>query len=219
MILKFKQNGKERKELVKVIAEITGDKPKYLGMPSAAYEVGGLTIDRLGNIAGVGANNINLLIEKLKSEGFDIEKESEDEKLDIIIEMPRSYFEKDSLENLEKLILAKSRLIKKALGVESLEIKASNDKISFPWFTNLPENKEEADARIHFIYALCEMARNQKRVNAKEKEVENEKYAFRCFLLRLGFIGEKYKKERNVLLKNLSGSAAFKGGRKNEVSK
>ena len=41
---------------------------------------------------------------------------------------------------------------------------------------------------------------------------ENEKYAFRCFLLRLGFIGEEYKVERKILLKNLTGSSAFKNG-------
>jgi hypothetical protein len=49
--------------------------------------------------------------------------------------------------------------------------------------------------------------------------VENEKYTFRCFLLRLGFIGEEYKETRKVLLKNLSGSSAFKSGAKDkEVS-
>ena len=37
-------------------------------------------------------------------------------------------------------------------------------------------------------------------------------YAFRCFLLRLGFIGSEYKAERKILLKNLSGSSAFKNG-------
>ena len=51
-----------------------------------------------------------------------------------------------------------------------------------------------------------------KRVTATEKPVDNEKYAFRCFLLRLGFIGSEYKAERKILLKNLSGSSAFKNG-------
>ena len=44
----------------------------------------------------------------------------------------------------------------------------------------------------------------------KEREVENDKYAFRCFLLRLGFIGDEYKLTRKILLENLEGSAAFK---------
>ena len=60
------------------------------------------------------------------------------------------------------------------------------------------------------------MAINQKRITVKEKEVENEKYAFRCFLLRLGFIGKEYKEERKILIRNLTGSSAFKGGAKSE---
>lgn len=55
----------------------------------------------------------------------------------------------------------------------------------------------------------------------KIKEETNMKieYAFRCFLLRLGFIGSEYKKERKILLKNLTGSSAFKnGGVNHEVS-
>ena len=51
------------------------------------------------------------------------------------------------------------------------------------------------------------------------KETDNDKYAFRCFLLRLGFIGSEYKSERKILLRNLTGSSAFRnGGAANEVS-
>jgi len=49
--------------------------------------------------------------------------------------------------------------------------------------------------------------------------VENEKYAFRCFLLRLGFIGAEYKIERKILLRNLTGSSAFKSGRRQRRKK
>lgn len=41
-------------------------------------------------------------------------------------------------------------------------------------------------------------------------ETGNDKYAFRCFLLRLGFIGDEYKIARKVLLKNLTGNSAFR---------
>ena len=57
------------------------------------------------------------------------------------------------------------------------------------------EDADAANAYLHFVHALCEMACNQKRISVQEREVENEKYAFRCFLLRLGFIGEEYKVE------------------------
>ena len=73
---------------------------------------------------------------------------------------------------------------------------------------------QEATAITHFINAICEMAKTQKRIAPTSKPVENEKYAFRCFLLRLGFIGDEFKADRKVLLQNLSGSTAFKGGAK-----
>ena len=62
------------------------------------------------------------------------------------------------------------------------------------------------------------MSVTQKRVNAAEKEVDNEKYAFRCFLLRLGFIGSEYKTQRKILLRNLTGSSACKSGSQKEVA-
>ena len=45
---------------------------------------------------------------------------------------------------------------------------------------------------------------------------QNEKYEFRCFLLRLGFIGDDTKAQRKILMENLAGSAAFKAGKKGE---
>ena len=62
--------------------------------------------------------------------------------------------------------------------------------------------------------AQLRIAKEAKRVTATEKPADNEKYAFRCFLLRLGFIGNEYKTYRKILLKNLTGSAAFKSGAK-----
>lgn len=125
--------------------------------------------------------------------------------------MPKASFTEGSLDNLHKLIKAKGSLIKKALDVTDLSITEEDDKISFPWFTT-ELDADEVRAYTHFIAALCEMARNAKRVTAKEKESDNDKYAFRCFLLRLGFIGTDYKMERKILLSNLSGSSAFRNG-------
>ena len=110
--------------------------------------------------------------------------------------------------NLKKLLEAKGNLIKKALNIDSLPIEVKEETVEFPWFETA--DADETAAYTHFISALCELSKNAKRVTAKEKEVDNEKYAFRCFLLRLGFIGTEYKAERKILLRNLSGSAAFK---------
>ena len=89
-----------------------------------------------------------------------------------------------------------------------------DDYLDFPWF-KADSTSKEVKAYTDFITALCNFAKKQTRVTATEKQVDNEKYAFRCFLLRLGLIGEEYKQTRKILLQNLEGSSAFKnGGRK-----
>lgn len=45
------------------------------------------------------------------------------------------------------------------------------------------------------------------------------KYDFRCFLLRLGLIGPEFKTARLHLLANLSGSAAWKGERRDGAAR
>lgn len=129
----------------------------------------------------------------------------------LTVSLPRESFTDTALENLRKLVDAKAALIKKALAVESLPVEADAEKVSFPWFAD-GQAGDAAKAYTHFITALCDMARKQKRVTAKERPADNEKYAFRCFLLRLGFIGDEFKGERKVLLKNLSGNGSFKSG-------
>lgn len=130
----------------------------------------------------------------------------------------KSLFTDSNLDNLKALITAKGSLIKKALGVADLPLEVTDTKVSFPWFPATP-TPDEMNAYDAFICKLCEMARNQKWVNATEKPTNNEKYAFRCFLLRLGFIGAEYKTARKILLKNLSGSSAFRnGGAQHEIS-
>lgn len=223
MTVKTNAQGKDRKRLVLTIAKWTGDQVKYAGAPSFAYEVGGITIDKE---AGIDFGNalpdeaIDRLLQHLYDEGFEpdisIEEAAEDggdEFSGICISMPRSLFTDKNLENLKAITAAKESLIKKALGADSLPIEVTDTKVSFPWFPGEP-TPEEINAFDTFVCKLCEMARNQTRVVAKEKAADNEKYAFRCFLLRLGFIGDEYKAARKILLRNFTGSAAFKSGPK-----
>lgn len=229
MVINYNVTGAERKRLVAALSNLTGVKAKYLGMPSMAYEVGDFTIDKNGNLElsdKVNSEEIERVAGHLASEGFTPEKESKgtqaaqtaaSEAFGLTVSVPRSNFSERALENLKVIIEAKGELIRHALDVENLPIEAYDDEVSFPWFEILPA-AEEVKAYNHFISALCQMAINQKRITVKEKEVENEKYAFRCFLLRLGFIGKEYKEERKILLRNLTGSSAFKGGAKNEAN-
>lgn len=220
MTVKTNATGAKRKELVHDIAEWLAVDPVYCGAPTFAYKVGGITIDKNGTIEidGISDNEvIERLLEHLFDNGFDIDmSEPENEETGIAIQIPKASFTETSLQNLHHLVEAKGNLIKKALGTDSLPINEIDGRIDFPWFP-ATNNPEELNAYMHFITALCEMARTQKRITAKEKAVDNEKYAFRCFLLRLGFIGEEYKVERKILLRNLKGSSAFKSANKKEV--
>ena len=132
-----------------------------------------------------------------------------EETLSLVIELPREYFTDTALENLKRLIKSKGSLIKKALMVTDLPLEISDETVRFPWFAN-GLDAESVKAYTQLISALSEMAKTNQRVSTVEKSVENEKYAFRCFLLRLGFIGEEYKCSRKVLLKNLEGNSSFK---------
>lgn len=227
MVVKYNVTGAERKRLVAALSNLMGVKAKYLGMPSMAYEVSDFIIDKNGNLElndKANRTEIERVAGHLASEGFIAEEEisategrqtADSEEFGLTVSMPRSNFSEGALENLQALVEAKGELIRHALDVEELPIEISEDEVSFPWFEELP-TPEEIKAYTHFISALSEMVINQKRITVKEKEVENEKYAFRCFLLRLGFIGKDYKDERKILLRNLTGSSAFKGGAKNE---
>lgn len=130
----------------------------------------------------------------------------------LTVTLPAASLPSEALANLTSLLTAKGRLIRKALGVEALPMEVSSDTVSFPWFEGRNLDADEVKAYTHLIAALCDMARNQKRITAKEKATDNDKYAFRCFLLRLGFIGAEFKEERKILLRNLSGNSAFKSG-------
>ena len=93
--------------------------------------------------------------------------------------------------------------------IHNASYEVTDGKVRFPWF-HIFGSSEEVTAYTQLITALVEMAKNSKRITAKERTVENEKYAFRCFLLRLGFIGDEYKASRKILLKNLDGNSAFR---------
>ena len=127
------------------------------------------------------------------------------------ISLPRSLFTETALQNLDALLLSKGRLIRHAFDIREAAYTLTDDRITFAWLHGTITD-ETAKAYAEFISRLCLMARAQKRVTAKEKIVENEKYSFRCFLLRLGMIGSAYKESRKILLQNLTGSSAFKSG-------
>ncbi|WP_187119258.1 amidoligase family protein [Clostridium polynesiense] len=68
----------------------------------------------------------------------------------------------------------------------------------------------EIKAYIQFCLAVCYQALTQKKASARRTVTDNEKYAFRCWMLRLGLIGEEFKTCRLHFLKNLEGNSAWR---------
>ena len=205
MNIKFNIEKSQRKALAQKIGELTGSEVKYLGVPSCGYQIGAYTLDKEAVLHG------DELPDEIRSELQKAGYTAEDEPVALTISMPQDFFGEQGLENLLQIIENKETLLKHALNTESLAVNECEETIEFPWFT--VEKDGDGDAYARFITALCEFAKNLKRVVNKPDASDNEKYAFRCFLLRLGMIGADYKAARKVLLRNLTGSSAFRHGK------
>ncbi len=205
MNIKFNIEKSQRKALAQKIGELTGSEVKYLGVPSCGYQIGAYTLDKEAVLHG------DELPDDIRSEMQKAGYTAEDEPVALTISMPRDFFTEQSMSNLLQLIANKETLLKHALETDSLAINECEETIEFPWFTIKQDG--DADAYAKFITMLCEFAKNLQRVVNKPDASDNEKYAFRCFLLRLGMIGEEYKPVRRVLLRRLTGSSAFRHGK------
>ena len=218
MVVHFNVSGDARKKMVKAIEKELGMKAKYLGVPSCAYQIDIFTVEKDGTLSWEDLNDADPAgIEKssrvvdacvMETGNSPTEWDETEETDALTISVPKDGFTEEAIDNLFRILESKGRLFSSAFKKQSLMIHVMDDKIEFPWFSELDPQKVETYTK--FITAICEMAKNQKRITAKPREDENEKYAFRCFLLRLGFIGDEFKADRKILLENLDGSAAFK---------
>lgn len=233
MRINYNVTGAKRKELVQVISEATGIKAEYKFMPTCNYEIGCFTVTKNGSLEYDGNTDSESakVLEAITAAGFEPEPQETDSRGEyaeeaetvpqstetgLTVELP---LDKAAVGTLTNILEAKGTLIKKALGIDDLCFEIRDDKIAFPWFPEVPE-PDETRAYIEFIALLCKHSKELKRATATERTVTNEKYAFRCFLLRLGFIGSEYKTSRKILLKNLEGSSSWKNGApENEAAK
>lgn len=229
MRINYNVTGAQRKELVKIISDTTGARAEYKFMPTCNYEIGFFTVTKDGALEFddmADSEEVEKVLEAIAAAGFepepqeptepeaaaeseeDAEEAPETAEMGLTVELP---LDKAAVGNLTNILEAKGSLIKKALGVDDLRFEIKDDRIAFPWFKELPE-PDEAKAYTEFISLLCKLSKELKRTSSKETPVTNEKYAFRCFLLRLGFIGSEYKGSRKILLRNLSGNSSWKNG-------
>ena len=154
----------------------------------------------------------------------------------LIISLPLTEHTENSLRNLVTMVYSRGSLISKATGgtfsCTLTQVDALKDCITIPDllncitpdligldfsdgkvnFTGFPftEDADRIKAFTQLAAQMNKLAKEQKRTMAKTVDATNERYIFRIWLLALGMGGDEFKTARRVLLKPLSGSAAFK---------
>ena len=63
---------------------------------------------------------------------------------------------------------------------------------------------------IQLCLAMSQMAKQLRFASPKKQQTENEAYAFRCWMIRLGFIGDEFKTEREYFMRNFEGNSAWR---------
>lgn len=153
------------------------------------------------------------------------------------VTLPMEGHSPSTLKNLINMIYSKQELIKKALNladdiVDKEFVEELNDTLpttiddfitmaqgecygihfeveAITFISHLAE-PDETKAFMDFVSLLNLKAKELKYTFYKPVSTDNEKYAFRTWLIRLGMIGHEYQTTRKALLKNLSGNGAFR---------
>lgn len=150
--------------------------PKYQGVPSCAYEIGELIVDRKGAIIieeTMTPAEVNALIRELETEGFMPTNYGENAFNGVEVAVPSEIFTDMAIENLQKIVLAKGDLIAKVIGSMDLRIIENEAEVRLPWFPKT-ESTEEIKHYTQFAEALCKMAIDRICVASTPKKSENE---------------------------------------------
>ncbi|MDE7415069.1 MAG: hypothetical protein K2N44_01955 [Lachnospiraceae bacterium] len=213
----YSRTGTERKALVQEISKILGESIIYRKAPTFIYDIGFCSVDKNGVLScreDTDPEKIEQLVYRLKEQGYEPTNDIADPNT-LTIELPKDGLTVEAVTNLKKIIASKGIVLKKALETDNLNIIETDTSLKFPWFT-LHGLDGEVKAYCQLVTALCKMAKEQKRVTAKEKDIQNDKFTLRLFLIRLGFIGDEYKTARKILLRNLTGNSSWKSGHRPE---
>ena len=128
--------------------------------------------------------------------------------------------------NLQNLFCSKRALLFKALETDLEAFRpGAQERIDrivfgeeglcevFPYDAASSLDPGEAGATLQLALAAAAQAVSQERVSAKPGKAENERYAFRCWMVRMGLVGDEYKPMRRRFLKRLPGDSATKAPR------
>lgn len=210
-----------RAEVAKLIAQTIGDQARYLKAPSMAYKIGEYLLTRDAHLQGPeltpelreALTSRGVMVTSPEAEPQDPTGEAEEVRLAIMV--PAAGLGEQGRDNLSALMRAYGPLIARALSlpapasVEYIRHEDAGLVARFAWFTTLPD-AEVATACQDFITALVAMAKTARRVRGRSPQDDNDRYAMRTFLNRLGLSGDEHKATRRVLTRHLSGNGAWR---------
>lgn len=200
-----------RAEVAKLIAQTIGEQARYLKAPSMAYQIGQYRLTRDARLEGPELTE--QLRQVLTSAGIKITGPAAEVGLAIMV--PAAELGEQGRDNLAALMRAYGPLIARALGlpkpagVEYIRHEDAGLVARFAWFTTLPD-AEVVSACQDFITALVAMAKTARRVRGCAPQDDNDRYAMRTFLNRLGLSGYEHKATRRVLTRRLAGNGAWR---------
>ena len=209
--LKFTKQRKGRKQLAAFLATQLRATVEYLGTPTFAYQIGEAMLDRDWLLHLPDDTDTAGLVEAAAQAGFPADAPVAEE-LGLTLVFPTTDWNEATAGKVEATLAAKGRLIATALQIPATPIHLDEQagKAEFDWFDEVP-GREVVEAASLLIARIIDHAKTATRVSAKPAETDgNDKYAMRCWLLRLGLIGDDTKPVRRTLLKHLDGNAAWR---------
>lgn len=209
-MIKYNVTGDRRKRLVQRLAALTGQKAEYLGMPSMAFKVGGITVSKDGTLDGSLPDNIYRALERagFKGEIYEDPVVSESGELipaGFVVSIPMDELTDEAVDNFYNMLESKGTLIKKAFNLKNLPVDCVEEALRIKWFEDAELSIEAKGYIETFIKAMLGKSKSQKYVIPKPLKTDNPKYNFRIFLNSLGLSGSEHKPLRKELLKNLKG--------------
>ncbi|MEW6864525.1 hypothetical protein [Trueperella pyogenes] len=208
--------GTSRKHAAHLIAATTGRPAKYMRTPSMAYQIGELTLTRHSELltpSGISDTVWTALLEagiKVEQTGFD-----PDPVHWTVIRVPLPGWGEREKHNLTAMLEAYGPLIGRALrlGIDAdVHYSQGPDGVTvaeFVWFDQ-PAPDADFDAATALTRRMVEKAATARTVRTTPPQCENDRYAMRTWLTRLGFNGPEHAATRHALTHRLDGNGAWR---------
>lgn len=206
--------GKDRKDIAETMALAVETVAKYEGPPNFTYEAFGWRVDRDGVLCSPDMDDGRLaqaasIAAALRDAGIS----ARGTMIVYVFGLPQHV-----TVNISNILRSKASLMQQAFQCDQDEPFERGEHAVRLAFLPATLDPDTLLAYLLFVIKLVHLASKLTRVTAKERDTSNFRYAFRCFLLRLGFIGDEYKQARKLLLQHLDGDGSWRDVRPNARS-